>query len=142
MTIITDNLPTYKTLGKDINLKHLGLGRYDREIVNGDFVTVENVEALHNGIRIKLMTIWGEMQTSPLYNQFGNRAWGYLKANNTAVTRTAIKEHFRTALQEMRRILSVDDIQISEDQFDPNKLNVTYMVTTITDQVLSGGVVL
>jgi hypothetical protein len=41
MTLITENLPTYIVLDKDINLKYLGNGSYDRDWATGDFVKVE-----------------------------------------------------------------------------------------------------
>jgi phage gp46-like protein len=140
MTLITENLPTYIVLDKDINLKYLGNGSYDRELINNDFNLVENIDSLHNGIRIKLMMIWGEMKNNPTYKSCGNRAYGKLKANNIKLTQVAIKDYFNTALNEMSRILSVDDIQVDTEQMDSNRLIVTYMVTTVTDQHIKGGV--
>lgn len=142
MTLIEEKLPTYIVLNKDINLKYMGYGMYDRELVNNDFNLVENVDSLHNGIRIKLMMIWGEMNNNPTYKSCGNRAYGKLKANNIELTRVAINEYFKIALNEMKRILSVDDIKVNREQNDSNRLVVTYIVTTITDQVLKGGVIL
>jgi len=141
MTVEND-LPTYITLNKDINLIHLGKGRYDRDWSDGDFVPVEGIDSLHNGIRIKIMTIWGELINSPTYKQWGNEAWRYLKANNISINRMAIKEYFKQALNEMRRIESVDDIKVEQDTIDPNTLIVTYVVTSISDQLLQGGMLL
>lgn len=139
----TSNLPTYITLGKDVNLKYLGKGRYDREWQSGDFVKVVDVDSLHNAIRVKLMTAYGELFNNPTYNQFGNMAWKCIKSNATSpLILIEIKEYYMKALSEMRRILSVDSVNVSADDNDFTQMNVTYIVTTLTDETVTGGVVL
>lgn len=136
------NLPTYETLGKDVNLKYLGLGGYDRDWYHYDFVQVEGMDSLNNAIRVAVMTILNELNVLSPYNGFGNGAWGVLKDVMSPLNLIVVEEAFITSLQNMRRIATVNSVKVEVDEINLNTLNVTYNVTSIDDQMVSGGVVL
>lgn len=122
---------TGETLNKDIKLEYKNNRKYDRKLVNGDWVQVEGIPSLKAAIRVKLMTIFGELQTNPTYSSWGNKAWFTLKDIQTPVTLTQIREYTRIALLEMRRIASVDYLNVYTDPMVPEKIRVEGVVTSI-----------
>jgi len=142
MTIVKESPPTYVTLGKDVNLKYLGLGRYDRDWYHYNFVQVTGIDSLNNAIRIKVMTILNELNVLQPYDGFGNGAWGVLKDLMTPINMITIQQDFETALKEMRRIKIVNDVKVEVDSKYLNTVNVTYNVTSIDDQLIASGVTL
>ena len=105
---------TYVTLGKDIQLVRTEDMKYDRLIQSGDFVVVTGIESLAAAIRIKLQTWKGELNEMPLFKDFGNSAWFFLKANKNEITKEELKGYSQIAIEEMRRINSVNAIDISD----------------------------
>jgi len=142
MTIVKESPPTYVTLGKDVNLKYLGLGRYDRDWYHYDFVQVKNIDSLNNAIRIAVMTILNELNLLEPYDGFGNGAWGVLKDLLTPLNMIKIQQDFITVLQNMRRIKVINDVKVEVDNKYLNTVNVTYNVTSIDDQLVASGVTL
>lgn len=132
---------SYEILGKDIKLKYVNYGQYDREWLGQDFVTVSDMDALDAGIKVKLLTVFGELGYNPTYAQFGNRTWFLMKQNLNKLTITQVKSYTQTALSEMYRIATVDLVTATPAvEVDPGGVDVFYSVTTIDDRKLSGGI--
>ena len=64
---------------KDIKLKKMNNGEYDRELYVNDFKTVKNLESVENSIIISLMTRLGELNHNPTYNNFGCNIYTLIK---------------------------------------------------------------
>lgn len=85
-------------LTKDIKLKRMDNGEYDRVFHVNDFKTVEGLELIENSIIIDLMTRLGELDHNFTYKGFGCGAWSYLKQNNISLTQLAIQKSIKTCL--------------------------------------------
>ena len=88
-------------LTKDIKLKSLENGEYDREFYINDFKTVQKLDSIKNSIIIALMTRLGELNHNPTYNNFGCGAWSYLKQNNTELAKITIQEEIINTIMKI-----------------------------------------
>jgi hypothetical protein len=131
---------TYKTLHKDVKLLPNEYGKYDRVLVNGDFVLRDGFQSLHSAITFKIMLIWNELRNNPTYTQQGNKTWGVLKENKTDLTMFTAKEYTLQALEEMRRIKKVNTLNVIENPNDPFQYIISFSVTAIDDSKISGSV--
>ena len=52
---------TYETLNKDIKIVPANYGKYDLDVVSGDFTHIENFESLKNGISVAILTRYGDL---------------------------------------------------------------------------------
>jgi hypothetical protein len=131
---------TFDTLNKDILLARVDGGRYDRVVQSGDFVKATGIDSLAAGVRIKLQTWFNELSSNPTYANFGNKAWFYLKGNNNALHRLELKETIKQCLEEMRRIKSVDSIELDEyaimGENRPTTMVISVVFTSISDQTI------
>ena len=136
-TATTDIPDTYINLHKDILLTIREDKKFDRVVQSGDFVVVTGVDSLAAGIRFKLQTFFGELNELPNYQDFGNKAWFYLKRNNTELDRLDLKEAVKEALNEMRRIRQVEAIDLQqvypEGLLEPATIVIDGTVMSISD---------
>lgn len=131
---------TFETLNKDIDLIPMRYGKYDRNLVNSDWVQLSGEDSLRMAIQIKIMTIFNELKSNPTYFGFGNKAWLYVKDNNTLLNQVTIRDLTMTALKEIRRIKSVDVLTVANDITDPYSILINFAVTSISDQTVAGSV--
>ena len=131
---------TFNILGKDIQLAPSTDGYYDRVLQNGDWVMLNGIECLQNDIDLCLNVRYGEMVNNPTYGNWGNPAWNDIKLNNNGLMRTAIQEAFSNAILGISRVKSLDYINIVFDPTPPGGVDVTYSVTGMDDQSVTGTV--
>ncbi len=133
---------TYITLHKDVQLEHKGYGIYDRKVQAGDFVRVEGIDSLYTAICLKMMLIFNELKNNPTYKEVGNKAHFLIKGNMNPVNLVALRDYTEQALLEMRRVKEVNSITVEPDKLDEFKVNVSFSVTAINDEMITGGVTL
>lgn len=130
---------TYTTLGKELHLIPKGYGKYDIHIQAEDFIIREDILALEAACRVKLLTAYNELSYNPIYKNWGNHTHEYIKDNKTQLTLVKIREATIQALREMRRVKSVDLVEVTTDSENPYIVNVFFGVTSINDDMISGG---
>lgn len=133
------SVPTLKTLHKDIELENKWGFIYDRKWYRGDWVLLEDLEAANARILVKMMTVFGEMDDDPTYASWGNKTWVVLKDNATELVLTQIRDYSLQALEEMRLVNEVMSISVQKKDLDPYVVVVQWVVKTITDDEISGG---
>jgi hypothetical protein len=127
-------------INKDIKLKNMSNGQYDREFYVNDFKTVEGLESVQNSVIISLMTRLGELNHNPTYNGFGCSACSHLKQNNIPLTQLTIQESINTCLKKIKEVKSVDHIQIEADPSNPYSMNVFFTITLDNNIKFSDGI--
>ena len=133
-----DEYRFYKTLNEDVQLKPNKYNRYDIQIENGDYVNVIGRDSLYNAIVIAIMTRFQELSHIPLYTDFGCRCHELIKKNKSTMTEYEMKIFIEDVLKKMRRIKSVDEIEITDAE--DLEYKVDFRVTSITDEIVSGSV--
>jgi len=113
---------------KDMQILPNSNGYYDRVLENNDFRIISGRDCLQQACDLKLNTRWGEIQ-NPTYQEWGNHAWEAIKENNTDLARIMIEESFRSALEEIDIVGSVDYLEVEFDPTPPGGVRVTYSVT-------------
>lgn len=113
---------------KDIKLIHKGYGYYDRVVSGGDFVVVTGVEAYRAGVRLVLLTRFGELGYNPIFKNFGNNSYLLLKKNKDSLTKVQLQDYTKQALLSMSRTDVVDFVNVEDDNEDPNAWWVEYSV--------------
>lgn len=126
-----------KTLNEDVQLKSNQFGKFDIQIQNGDYVNVTGNRSLLNACIIAIMTRYGELQNST-YNEFGCHAHSVTKENQTQFTRYKLELYLSETLERMRRIKTVDSINIKSNQ--DSGYDVDFTVTSINDETIQGSV--
>lgn len=127
-----------KTLNEDVNLKCDEYGKWDLDIVNGDYVNTTGLDTLKNACIIAIMTRFGELTGNPTYDEFGCRVHELIKDNKTKLTVFKLESYIDETLSNMRRIYEVNYIQITED--DQENYVVNFSVTSINDELVKGSV--
>ena len=129
-----------KTLNKDIYLEKKPNGSWDIDFIQGDLHKSEYLESLQNGIIIACLTSWNYLNRygNPTYANFGNRAYLQLKQNKSEINKYKIKTFFEECLNNMRRVLSVSNVVVTEDTVNPYKYNVWFEVVSISDELVTG----
>lgn len=132
---------SYKTLNKDYKLIPKSNGLYDVSYIAGDITPTEGLDSLKNAIIIKLLTGYQELYKTdnPTYMDFGNRAWELIKANKTSDNAFKIEQYSYEALNEIRRIKSVNEIKVT-DNLDNHGYNIFFNVTSLNDTDVTGDV--
>lgn len=132
-----------KVLNKDFKLKKIydkdgnDIGKFDRENRGGDWVRVEGIDSLQNGIIISIMTIYGELRNNPLYGpEFGNKTWTLIKDLYNPMNKFRMEEYTKETLKRMIRIENIEDMIINSDVSDPFKIKTNILVKAITDDVI------
>ncbi len=125
--------------GKDVQILPSSNGYYDRVLENNDFKIISGTEYLQQACDLKLNTRWGEMRNNPTYQSWGNHAWEAIKENNTDMARVMIEESFRSALEELDGVASIDYLAVEFDQTPPGGVRVIYAVRG-TDSTKANGI--
>ena len=128
----------YKTLNEDVLLKPNEYNEWDIQMENGDYKNVDGFESLKNAICIAIMTRFGELQTSPIYNQSGCRVHELIKINKSSMVVYKIELFVTEVLAKMRRIQSINWVEITEDT--NFSYNISFSVYSITDELIEGSV--
>ena len=122
---------------KDIKLKKMNNGEYDRELYVNDFKTVKNLESVENSIIISLMTRLGELNHNPTYNNFGCNIYAHLKQNYTPLTKITIQETLTKTIEKIKGITNVKHVQIHANPNNPYTLDVFFTITLDNDTQMS-----
>ena len=125
---------TYKTLNKDIKLVKTDNDHYDISIKNGDYEIVEGRESLQNAALFAILLHFNELNLNPTYQNRGNRAYFYIKDRNIALSRLNIQESIKEALEDVRRIKTVNYVTVNPIENNPNKLKVNISLTGLNDE--------
>jgi len=131
----------FRTLNKDIGLKKMDNGQWDLWFDNGDLVSATEFHSLQVGIIIACLTSWNYMNRygNPTYEVFGNESYSLLKRNKREDVRFKIRAYFEECLLRMRRVNSVEDLQVHEVKNNPYKYYVTFKVRAMANYLIDGG---
>ena len=125
---------TYKFLDKDLEFEYKDYGKWDRKIEGGDFVRVEGADSLITSVRFTLLTAYKELNTSPLFNNTGNKAVGLLKTLNNNIALVNMKAYFIEALDKNAKIKTVNNVTVTKT--GANSVDVYINVTGMNDEDL------
>ena len=147
----------YKTLHHDIGLVKRSNGAWDLwfgqdsiserykdahylDIIEGDIVSATEIHSLQVGIIIACLTSWNYLNRTgnPVYTTFGNESYSLLKKNKGVNTKYKIKQFFIDCLNRMRRIYSVESLDVYEVENNPYMYKVKFKVTSITNTIVDG----
>lgn len=125
---------TYKTLNKDIKLIKTDNDHYDISIRAGDYEIVEGEESLRNATIFALLLHFNELNLNPTYQMKGNRAFFYIKDRNIALSRLNIQESIKEVLEGIRRIKTVDYVNVERVKDHPNQLSIIISIIGLNDE--------
>lgn len=147
----------YKTLHHDIGLVRRSNGLWDLwfgqddvsksykdnpylDIVEGDIVSATEIHSLQVGIIISCLTSWNYLNRTgnPLYTEFGNEAYSLIKKNKGINTEYKIKQFFIDCLNRMRRIYSVESLDVYNVTNNPYMYKVVFKVLSVTNTLVDG----
>lgn len=147
----------YKTLHHDIGLIRRSNGTWDLwfgqediskqykdnpylDIVEGDIVSATEIHSLQVGIIISCLTSWNYLNRTgnPIYATFGNESYKLLKRNKGTNTKYKIKQFFIDCLERMRRIYSVEFLEVYDVVNNPYMYKVKFKVLSITNTLVDG----
>lgn len=128
------------TLNRDCELIKLKNGAWDINFDKGDMVIVKGEKSVRNACIIALLTVWNELKNNPTYLNTGNKAYSYLKANKSDMTLYNIECCFREVLEEIRRIKSIDILEVSDSENDAYAYSVFFSITTHNNKSVNGDV--
>lgn len=147
----------FKTLHHDIGLVQRSNGLWDLwfgqdtisenykgspylNIVDGDIVSATEIHSLQVGIIISCLTSWNYLNRAgnPLYREFGNKSYALLKSNKGRNTQYKIKQFFLECLNRMRRVYSVEYLNVIEITNNPYVYKVSFKVISITNTLVDG----
>jgi phage gp46-like protein len=131
-----DSLNKDFKLEKKYDSKGEDTGKFDRKLVHGDWVQVEGVESLQNGIIIAILTVPGELDSNPTYIGFGNKSWMLMKDNNNRMNFLRKEQYTKEVLNRMYRVAHVNVINVTGSATDPFEMDTTFLVTAITDDTI------
>lgn len=135
------NHKLYKSLNEDVKLTSDEYGRWDLKFDNGDIVYVDGLKSLENACVIAIMTRYNELK-NPLYIDFGCRVHELIKENQSTMVVYKIKEFIKDTLRRMRRIKSVNWVEVSISHDDYYKYKVSFGITSIDDRSLNSSLLL
>lgn len=147
----------YKTLHHDIGLIKRSNGLWDLwfgqdeiskeykdnaylDIVEGDLVNATELHSLQVGIIISCLTSWNYLNRTgnPIYTDFGNKSYSLLKKNKGVNTQYKIKHYFIECLERMRRVYSVEYLNVVEIKNNPYIYKVIFKVLSVTNTIVDG----
>ena len=116
-------------------------GQWDLWFDNGDLVSATEFHSLQVGIIIACLTSWNYLNRygNPTYEIFGNESYSLLKRNKREDVRFKIRAYFEECLLRMRRVNSVEDLQVHEVKGNPYKYHVTFKVRAMSNYLIDGG---
>lgn len=136
----TTNSILFKTLNEDIKLVPDKYGVYDMEFIDGDLNNVRGLESLYNACVISIMTRYDELFDNKTYREYGCHVHELIKGNKTKMLLYKLEIYIQDTLKAMRRVKSVNEIIITEN--DRNSYHVHFNITSITDEDIIGDVTL
>ena len=147
----------YKTLHHDIGLVRRSNGLWDLwfgqdeisknykndeylRIVDGDLVTATEIHSLQVGIIIACLTSWNYLNRTgnPIYTEFGNESYSLLKKNKGINTQYKIEQFFIDCLNRMRRVYSIEYLNVYEIENNPYLYKVVFKVISVTNTIVDG----
>lgn len=147
----------YKTLHHDIGLVRRSGGSWDLwfgqdeisknyqnnpylDIIDGDIVSAKGLHSLQVGIIIACLTSWNYLNRTgnPIYTEFGNESYSLLKKNKGTNTKYKIKQFFIDCLNRMRRVYSVESLEVYDVADNPYMYKVIFKVISITNSIVDG----
>lgn len=129
-----------RTLNEDAQLTSNEYGEWDLKMQDGDYVNVTGLESLGNACVIAIMTRYAELSSNPLYEEFGCRVHELVKDNMNTMTTYKMEMFITETLQNMRRVKTINNIQVKKTE--ANKFQVYFNITSINDEIVSGGLTL
>ena len=111
---------------------------WDIKMSNGDYVNLTGKESLRNAICIAIMTRFQELDSIPLYEEFGCRAHQLIQANKSEMVRYEIELYISEVLENMRRIQEVNSLKVSDS--DTHSYFAEFNVTSVNDETITDGV--
>ena len=147
----------YKTLHHDIGLFQRSSGLWDLwfgqdevsknyvnsenlKIIDGDIVSATEIHSLQVGIIISCLTSWNYLNRTgnPIYKEFGNESYSLLKKNKGTNTQYMIKQFFIDCLSRMRRVYSVESLNVYDVGNNPYIYRVEFKIISITNTLVDG----
>lgn len=98
---------------KDIDLNDTGYGYWDICVEDKEFVTLNGLKSLENGIIIAILTRFNELKQLPSYDNFGCKVHDLIKARKTRLNEFKIKTYIKESVEAMNRIKKVDDVTLT-----------------------------
>ena len=138
----SDDYKFFRTLNEDVKIKRVSdiSSHWDIQFDNFDYVNVAGLESLNNAICIAIMTRLNELNSMSLYDGFGCRVHELVKANKSDMVRYKMELFVTEVLENMRRVLSVDQVTITDD--DRHSYRIEFKVTSISNEIVTGSVVI
>lgn len=127
------------TLNRDCELIKLKNGSWDINFDKGDMVIVKGKESLHNACIIALLIAYNELKNNPTYTDKGNKAYSVLKENKTTMTVYKIQEYFKEVLEDIRRIKTVEYLEVIDSEKSHYAYQVFFKVISHNDETVKGG---
>ena len=137
---LSDDYRFHRTLNEDVKIRPVSetSQHWDLQMANDDYVNVTGYESLKNAICIAIMTRFTELDSIPVYDEFGCRVHELIKANKSEMVRYKIELFVVEVLENMRRVASVESVKVSDDK------NYSYLiefsVISISDAIINGSV--
>lgn len=137
---LSDDYIFHRTLNEDVKIRPVSetSQHWDIQMENDDYVNVAGYESLKNAICIAIMTRFTELDSIPLYDEFGCRVHELVKANKSEMVRYKIELFVMEVLENMRRVASVESVKVSDDK-DYSYL-IEFSVISISDAIINGSV--
>jgi hypothetical protein len=133
---------SFVALHKDILLTPTGLGTYDRVIQGDDYILQEGLASYACAVRFALSTMYNEMGSDPMYANWGNRAWFYLKSTLTELHELGLTSEITNVLNGMNRTNQVNNVDLNktypEGTNGPASILIDVLLTSISDEILKG----
>ena len=138
----SDDYEHCKTLNMDVQLKPLNnkSSFWDIQFENGDYVNLTGKESLYNAICIAIMTRFQELGFIELYSDFGCRVYELIKANKSSMVKFKVQTYTQNVLENMRRVREVNWIEVSDS--DDCNYKISFSITSISDEIISGGIII
>ncbi|WP_296882108.1 hypothetical protein [uncultured Methanobrevibacter sp.] len=136
----SDDYQFLKTLNEDVQVLPVSptANHWDIQMENDDYVNLTGKESLRNAICIAIMTRFNELDSIPLYEEFGCRAHQLIKANKSEMVKYEIELYISEVLENMRRIQEVNSLKVSDS--DTCSYLVEFNVTSVNDETITGSV--
>ena len=128
-----------KTLNEDVQLVSDMYGKYDLDMDNGDYINITGLNSLANACIIAILTRYRELKNNPTYTEFGCRVHDLIKGNQNRLTKFKLETHISDTLTGMRRVKSINYINIVETT---HGYNVEFSITSVNDEIVKRKVTL
>lgn len=138
----SDDYRFNKTLHMDVEvLPDRWNNKWDLQFSDGDFKILTGADSLRNAINIAIMTRYEELKNELYYPGFGCKIHELVKANKSLVVQKKIQYYCENVLNQMRRIKRVNEIIVTDNKDNnAHKYGVYFNITSINDEIISGGV--